>query len=447
MSSSESSFSGFEEDEVRDIETRSIGSDFSVSSVATDDLSFSLSDLYNSSEPSDSDDSDNEVYDGDIVFSDELRDITVKPFVPYPAQLQHNIDFATGREIDYFKLFWNDDMIDNMVTQTNLYAEQLISESPDASWYETNKQEMQAFIGLNILQGIDPKPELSMYWSKDKFFGNAGVQDTMSRDRYKDLSKYLHVNDNRTAVPQGAPGYDPLHKIAPTLYDLRSNLKKQFNPGCALAIDEAMVACKGRSYMKQYLPSKPTKWGFKIWSIADSVTGYLCDIDIYTGKRANPSKNGLGYDVVMKLGERYLGRYHHLYFDNLFSSLQLAQDLLKQKTYCCSTIRPNRIGLPEEIKKPGTLGRGDSVKRQCGNITATVWHDKRDVRLLASNSQPVDSVVQRRVGGKKKDVACPEVVMEYNKNMGGWIWLINTGHTMRSAGRQRNIGNLCYGFS
>jgi len=36
--------------------------------------------------------------------------------------------------------------------------------------------------------------------------------------------------------------------------------------------------------MKQYMPLKPTKRGFKVWVRADAITGYFCDFDIYVGK-------------------------------------------------------------------------------------------------------------------------------------------------------------------
>ena len=36
--------------------------------------------------------------------------------------------------------------------------------------------------------------------------------------------------------------------------------------------------------MKQYMPLKPTKRGFKVWVRADAVTGYFCDFDVYVGK-------------------------------------------------------------------------------------------------------------------------------------------------------------------
>ena len=33
--------------------------------------------------------------------------------------------------------------------------------------------------------------------------------------------------------------------------------------------------------MKQYVPLKPTKGGFKVWVHADLVTDYFCDFNVY----------------------------------------------------------------------------------------------------------------------------------------------------------------------
>ena len=54
-------------------------------------------------------------------------------------------------------------------------------------------------------------------------------------------------------------------------------------PGCELAVDEAMIGFKGRYFLKQYLPGKPTKWGIKAWGLADCANGNLLKCDIYKG--------------------------------------------------------------------------------------------------------------------------------------------------------------------
>jgi len=40
-----------------------------------------------------------------------------------------------------------------------------------------------------------------------------------------------------------------------------------------VSVDEAMVAFKGRSTLKQYMPMKPVKQGFKVWMLVDAHTG------------------------------------------------------------------------------------------------------------------------------------------------------------------------------
>ena len=67
-------------------------------------------------------------------------------------------------------------------------------------------------------------------------------------------------------------------------------------------MDEAM----GRSFLRQYMPVKPIKWGIKVWCSAESTTGYIVQFDVYCGRQQAPSSHGLGYDVVMKLAEPYL---------------------------------------------------------------------------------------------------------------------------------------------
>ncbi|CAB3984645.1 Hypothetical predicted protein [Paramuricea clavata] len=45
-----------------------------------------------------------------------------------------------------------------------------------------------------------------------------------------------------------------------------------------------------------------------------------------------PSQNGLGYDVVMKLVNPYLGQGYHVYFDNFFTSPKLVEYLFMNGT-------------------------------------------------------------------------------------------------------------------
>ena len=101
--------------------------------------------------------------------------------------------------------------------------------------------------------------------------------------------------------------------------------------------------------MKQYLPKKPTKRGFKIWVRADSRNGFFCDFEVYVGKSDDRREHGLGGSVVMKLSETIAGKNHHIYCDNYFTSTHLLLELLDHKLYCCGTTNMSRRGFLKSL--------------------------------------------------------------------------------------------------
>lgn len=59
-----------------------------------------------------------------------------------------------------------------------------------------------------------------------------------------------------------------------------------------------MVATKARISMKQYMKDKPTKWGYKLFVLADAST---IGIFLYTSKSGVTTGHGLSYTAVMDL--------------------------------------------------------------------------------------------------------------------------------------------------
>ena len=96
--------------------------------------------------------------------------------------------------------------------------------------------------------------------------------------------------------------------------------------------------------MKQYLPMKPVKRGFKVWVRADAVTGFFCDFDVYVGRPSDGTATEveLGERVVLQLSECLRGGNYHLYFDNFFTTCRLLDTLHSQGLYACGTVRSNR---------------------------------------------------------------------------------------------------------
>lgn len=59
-----------------------------------------------------------------------------------------------------------------------------------------------------------------------------------------------------------------------------------YKPKKEISIDETLIPFKGRTKLLQYIPNKPHKWGIKAWTLADSVSGYVINWQLYTCKAA-----------------------------------------------------------------------------------------------------------------------------------------------------------------
>lgn len=230
--------------------------------------------------------------------------------------------------------------------------------------------------------------------------------------------------DNSTLAPRGDQNYDKLGKVRPIIDAVREQFLRAYDPHQQSSIDEAMIAFKGRSTLKQYVPKKPIKRGFKAWVRADAVTGYVCDFDIYTGKTEGEREYGLGGSVVKRLTDCLNGMFYTIFCDNFFTSAQLFTDLLSNGVYACGTYNRTRKCYPSDLQsvaKSGLPQRGDALYRQEGNLLTSLWQDKKTVSFLSTCCQPTSDITvkRRQKDGTRIDVKCPEAVYVYNKFMGG----------------------------
>ena len=131
--------------------------------------------------------------------------------------------------------------------------------------------------------GLNHLPSINDYWSRDHY---APIADVISRQRFRDISQYLHFVDNDHLVPRGDPSYDRLGKIRPLIEHLGERFEALYNPTQNVAEDEAMIKFQGRSSLKQYMPMKPIKRGIKVWVLADSANGYFHKLDIIIHREA-----------------------------------------------------------------------------------------------------------------------------------------------------------------
>ena len=336
------------------------------------------------------------------------------------------------KAVDFFRLFFTLELIQEIVKHTNAYAWTVIEKKQAyadkwGAWKETSVEEIEKLIAIILYFGLVHVNTFQDYWSTKTLYHGLWARTFLSRLRFKSLMATLHIVD-----PSSEDEEDKLRKIASFLEDFKSKCKSLFNyqPFQKVAVDERTVKSKHRSGIRQYIKNKPTKWGIKLWVIADSANGYTYDFDVYAGKNAGQevSPNGLGYDVVMRLVSSLMNQGYHLYFDNYYTSVQLVQDLFKMEILACGTASENRRGFPQSMKngKQWAKGkeRGSMRWEREGSCLALQWLDNRPVTMLSTiDSANSFELVDRKEKVNNKwcniKVRQPQAIHSYNQFMNG----------------------------
>ena len=216
------------------------------------------------------------------------------------------------------------------------------------------------------------------------------------------------------------------NKVKALLDLLIPKFQTSYKPPCNLSVDETMVGFRGRFGAKQYMPSKPTKYGIKAFTMADSEHGYMLNVLVYTGKDtleeadeefANLPQPGR---IVMYLTKPYLGKGHHVFCDRYYSSIPLAEALTKHLTAMTGTIIKNRTDLPDTIRSLAfRLSDNEVIAFRDNCLLVLGWRaaqKKKPLFTLTTDcSANVIPVASRRTGRVEK----PVVVDRYNYSMNG----------------------------
>ena len=240
--------------------------------------------------------------------------------------------------LKYFKEFFDNELIELLVDQTNLYSMQCNDKS-----INVDCDEMEQYLGILITMSIVKLPQARMYWSHETRIPL--VADVMSVNRFEKIRQFLHFNDNNTALEKDHPDHDKLFKVRPVIESVLSKCK-EIPQEETHSIDEQIIPTKGRTGLRQYMPNKPNKWGIKVWARC-GVSGLVYDFEIYTG-RSNKVENYpellMGGNVVHRLTRSLPSNVNHkIYFDNFFTSVHLMNSLRKDCLWAVGTIRKDRL--------------------------------------------------------------------------------------------------------
>ncbi|XP_055634280.1 piggyBac transposable element-derived protein 3-like [Toxorhynchites rutilus septentrionalis] len=329
--------------------------------------------------------------------------------------------FDTIKDLSPLQLFlklFDDEVISLIVRETNRYAGQ------QNSTFLLDIITLKRFIGILLLSGYHTLPNVNDYWSNEPSLGVPIVKQCMSRNKFREIKKFIHFSDNYNLNKM-----DKMAKLR-SFFEVMNQKFMQFGVfSDNLSIDEQMVPYFGRHSCKMYIKGKPIRFGYKVWCLC-STEGYLYQFMPYCGASDNYNRTvGLGADVVLRL----LGRVEHptryvIYFDNFFTSYLLMLILTELKIAASGTVRSNRVG-GALLKTGKELPKGQYHCQldDCNKIVFCRWQDNKEVTIATNFDQikPTHSVkrwrkgVQGKSAGELVTVQQPHVLYNYNKNMGG----------------------------
>ena len=174
---------------------------------------------------------------------------------------------------------------------------------PDGSWQDTTADEIKRLIALLIYMRLVKIGDLDKYWSIKTLCHGLWGRAIMSRTRFKALMAMLHVVN-----PANEDKSHKLRKVESFINDFKSRCLVLYQPRQNLAIDERMVKSHHRSGIRQYIKDKPTRWGIKLWVLANSSNGYTVDFNVYFRPISN-------LKVILKVIEKIVAVRLQAYLD------------------------------------------------------------------------------------------------------------------------------------
>ncbi|XP_049301866.1 piggyBac transposable element-derived protein 4-like [Bactrocera dorsalis] len=185
-----------------------------------------------------------------------------------------------------------------------------------------------------------------------------------------------------------------------------------YNPNDCVNVDEQLLGFHGRCKFRQYIPSKPKRYGLKFWLLVDSRTCYVWKIQPYLGKgvTGNTERNQ-GERVVLDLVDGLKG--HNVTMDNFFSSHSLGQKLLQKQMSMVGTMRKNKRSIPPKLLNCKKVPRYESTFAFTPDTTLVSYISHKNKCTV------VMSTLHHAPNIENESKKLPEIISFYNSTKGG----------------------------
>lgn len=234
----------------------------------------------------------------------------------------------------------------------------------------------------------------------------------MSHKRFIALTRYIRFDDSRTRnFRQQTDRAAPIRDI---WNFLNENLAKNYEPYENFTVDEQLFPYRGKTKFTQYIPSKPAKYGIKVWWACDSKTKFPLQGKIYTGREENAEREvNQGENILVQFANRFSHSGRTVISDNFFTTLEGAKRLANIGLSFVGTIRSNKKCVPKEMKKDPSRPVFSTLfgfHENLVSICSYVPKKNKAVNLLSTMHY-----TKHCEGETQK----PEAILFYNANKGG----------------------------
>ena len=133
---------------------------------------------------------------GSATWTTTIKRVPIQPFTSPTCPIED----ISSVPIGVYDLFFTPYLMEEIVKQSNTYTKAVMGPEKYDKWTKITVDKFKAFLGFSILMGINHLLSLNDYWSKDPCLRYAPIADCISRDRFHEVSRYLHFVDNDTLV-------------------------------------------------------------------------------------------------------------------------------------------------------------------------------------------------------------------------------------------------------
>jgi hypothetical protein len=310
-------------------------------------------------------------------------------------------------------LLFTEEILNAGLRYSNLYGKRLVAEwnhghpSSPRSFLPIDEAEWNAFIALHCFTAAykDHVTSTSHMWNE--IHGRPIYTATMSEKRFKFIKRCFRVDD-----PRRRDREDKLAPVRTVFEDFVAKLKHFVHPFEFFSVDEQLLEYHGRVAFKQYIASKPGKFGMKLFWIVDSTGSYVYNGLPYigAGTLSTEASGNFSEAVVLRLCQPLFGSGANITGDNYFTSSALVDKLAEKKLSYVGTVRSNRRDIPPAVKSTNGLKKGESTFLYSdGQLLCRYW-DKGCKAVLLLDSFARDGQHQ----GRK-----PDTVLHYNSTKSG----------------------------